>query len=106
MSGKIRLTLIAKLRISFSVRAKAAEDELKMTYGPEDVDSLLKKIKDLSEKFATDSSSFVGPMQVIKIPLRPSPPPYHLYFSFRRSKVRPYHLLPSEKYSTEYFLFA
>lgn len=35
-----------------------------MSYGPDDERSLMSKLSDTAEAFATDSSSFVGPMQV------------------------------------------
>jgi len=53
------------------VRAKAIEDEHKMSFGPEDEKSLMKKLSALSENFAVDSSSFVGPMQSLKGPALP-----------------------------------
>jgi len=53
------------------VRAKAKEDGEKMAFTPDDELSLMKKIMDISEAFATDSSSFVGPMQAFKGPALP-----------------------------------
>jgi hypothetical protein len=46
------------------IRLKAIEDETKMSFGPAEEKSLLEKISNLSEIFATDSSSFVVAMQV------------------------------------------
>ena len=57
--------------VNARVRAKAQEDSEKMSFTPDDERSLMNKIMDISEAFATDSSSFVGPMQAFKGPALP-----------------------------------
>ena len=63
----------AKLQeeVNERVRAQAKEEAEKMAFGPEDERSLMEKITKISEDFATDSSSFVGPMQAFKGPALP-----------------------------------
>lgn len=57
--------------VNARVRAKAKEDSEKMAFTSQDELTLMQKIMKISEAFATDSSSFVGPMQAFKGPALP-----------------------------------